>query len=487
MSLNAQDDESLNGYYGGGLNDDPGIEDEQIFETPVVAGEAPTLNEDVTLVTSIHNQAMDLGYLAQSIAQQGGMSKDLALECEQLRPGTLGVPIGSFSSIPTATRYKVSLEAISKGIWALVAAATAAVIAAIVKLYNWISGKKSGKASAKEAEQNLEKQADAVDETADTLDKAAKAAQQASDIIRDEKPEVAVEEDGPVKQYISLDELIEDAFLDRKHQRAKKLLGMQDPILHDLVHKGMYYDAFIRTAAAIPTILSALRDKHDGLMEIVKLDREAKTVTDEVLNSAKVQALLKPIEVYVGKDRMTIDELATHISQTKATVMAQEVSERISFDQLFMAMGQLYRNHPVNACFRSLQSSIRIINNLDDSLQKLQDKTGKLSTDGFVDQASAELGSLIRQAVLKTMEDLASIAAITHQCKGYASKLLYLSNEAVGFGEEVARRVSYLLSKQGIQPPAAWAKVTKDLKELHRELMKNSKIRFVDEQMKGSF
>lgn len=487
MSLNAEDDDSLNGYGGGGLNDEPVIEDEQIFEAPVVAGEPPTLHEDVTLITSIHNQAMDLGYLAQSIAQQGGMSQQLALECEQLSPGTLGVPIGSFSSIPTATRYKVSLEAIGKGIWALVAAATAAVIAAIIKLYSWISGKKSGNGTAKDAEKSMEQEAKDIDDTADGLEKAAKAAQQAADIIKEEKPEVAVEDEAPAKTYLSLDELIEDAFLEQKHQRAKRFLETRDPILYDLIHQGPYYTAILNASKVVPLIVSALKEKLAGLREVVRLDQNAKTVTDQILNSNNVKALSKPIEVKFNGTTMSIDAFATHLSQTKATAASQETEERMSFDRLFDTMAKTYRTNPVGALFEQLQLALDTISEMDKELQALQKKTGKLSTDGFVDQASGELGSLIREAVLKTMEDIAAIAQVTHQAKGYAAKLRHMGNEAVGLGEEIARRVSFLLSKQGMQPPAAWAKVTKDLKELHRELMKNSKIRFVDEQMKGSF
>jgi len=108
-------DESLNAAFYGTYDeedDSPLLQDSDFFETPTVPGEFPTLREDRDFIAVIESRIEDVSYLVQSIQNAGGMSKQFALEALEVAEDFPKVPIGAYSTLPTATRYKVSLESL---------------------------------------------------------------------------------------------------------------------------------------------------------------------------------------------------------------------------------------------------------------------------------------------------------------------------------------------------------------------------------------
>lgn len=92
-----------------------------------------------------------LNRLSNRMEVARGVSQGMAMEAEQLMPGFLkpNRPIGYFSTTPSKSQYRVSLEEISKGMWSAIAVAIAAAFAAVIGLIFSLVGGDSSSSSAK--------------------------------------------------------------------------------------------------------------------------------------------------------------------------------------------------------------------------------------------------------------------------------------------------------------------------------------------------
>lgn len=83
-----------------------------------------------------------LNRLSNRMEAARGVSQGMAMEAEQLMPGFLkpNRPIGYFSTTPSKSQYRVSLEEISKGMWAAIAVAIASAFAAVIGLIFMLVG-----------------------------------------------------------------------------------------------------------------------------------------------------------------------------------------------------------------------------------------------------------------------------------------------------------------------------------------------------------
>lgn len=77
-----------------------------------------------------------LNGLARRIESVRGVSQSMALEAQQVMPGFLSPtrPLGFFSTTPSKSQYRVSLEEISRGMWAAIAIGIAAAFTAVITL-----------------------------------------------------------------------------------------------------------------------------------------------------------------------------------------------------------------------------------------------------------------------------------------------------------------------------------------------------------------
>lgn len=83
-----------------------------------------------------------LTYVTFDIKEQGGMSRALAkIVQEHLPEDVERRPLGYYTDFNSLTLLRESMEEISGGMWAAIAAATAALTAVIYKVYKWIAGK----------------------------------------------------------------------------------------------------------------------------------------------------------------------------------------------------------------------------------------------------------------------------------------------------------------------------------------------------------
>jgi len=105
----------------------------------VVSGEMPDVSDDIELLVQVDASLESLSDLMQDIRQAGGMSVDIALECQRIIP-EFGIPLNRFTKHPTKTQYKASMESIMDTIIAAAVKAFKYVRNAILRAFYWIIG-----------------------------------------------------------------------------------------------------------------------------------------------------------------------------------------------------------------------------------------------------------------------------------------------------------------------------------------------------------
>lgn len=116
-----------------------------INEEPELVTEDITFDNEVEAIEEVETALESLSDLYNNMVEQGGLSRQLVLECLEIMPEFDGKrSINNYSSTPTNLRYKVAMEELSKGMMAAIAAGIAVVVAIIAKLMKWLWPKKGG-------------------------------------------------------------------------------------------------------------------------------------------------------------------------------------------------------------------------------------------------------------------------------------------------------------------------------------------------------
>ena len=91
------------------------------------------IHAEKEIFTEVNTSLEALGLLYDDIVSAGGMSRRFAEQAQGLVPSMEGIPLGYFPQLPSMPRLRPSLEEMSKGMIAAIAAAAAALIAIIYK------------------------------------------------------------------------------------------------------------------------------------------------------------------------------------------------------------------------------------------------------------------------------------------------------------------------------------------------------------------
>jgi len=98
------------------------------------------ISENIANITAMENKISDALYLYDDIIKSKGMNQSFAIEAMKVIPDFGGVPIKYYTESTTLTRYKLAIEELSAGIWAMIAAAALAIAAMLGKFISWLFG-----------------------------------------------------------------------------------------------------------------------------------------------------------------------------------------------------------------------------------------------------------------------------------------------------------------------------------------------------------
>lgn len=138
----------------GGPNSGFEIQDKDYFTDPAITGQFPELRDDVELLISVESYVAKLYEFKDRIAESKGFNRGMSYELMELIPSNENFtnPL-RFTEEISRNGYEPSLEALSAKVWAMIAAATAFLLALIYKFIRWITGDKTEEAGIKSVEE----------------------------------------------------------------------------------------------------------------------------------------------------------------------------------------------------------------------------------------------------------------------------------------------------------------------------------------------
>jgi hypothetical protein len=454
-----------------------------MFDAPE-PGVVPDLKEDVGILLALEGRLQDLAYLEADIVKSQGMNRSFAMEAERLVPGFGGVPLGYYTEQTTATRYRLSLEQISKGAWALIAAAVAAVIAGIVKLVSWLSGgsKDGEKGSAEKMKTNAQKREEEFKKFEEELFEAVSQPGGVFKDIHDGKVTAKKSSDG--KQWldeelaglkgedekakatetaktvtITIDSLMTDLFTDEaRHSAALRLLKEPPAEIYDIVHPGKWSINTISAGKMLPMIESLLVQKTHLLYKIANTDVNNFETLSKGQSLAELEMLSKPIVVKVDGKDMTTEEMGDRLSGFRAQNRAEvEGKELLLKDMLAASVDDKNVGDVVKISGNVLSLGLKMLE-LDTILTKLEKKVADLSKDGTKDHNTEGVAPMIRQAIFKIGADINGIKRLFAEIETHNSAQRHLWKQTLGMAKEVERILMSLAKKGSAEMPAGWNK-----------------------------
>lgn len=419
-------------------------------------GQVPELRQDIELV-ALEGALQDLAYLKEDMLRTGGMQQSFAMEAQRLLPRfDGGVPLGYYTKEPSATRYKVALEEIHRGFWALLAAAVAAVIAALYKLISWWRGSEgsshgAAERRAAEAEKNQEILKGA-EERVNTLKEALASG------------DASVMRSGHADRAITMDSLVKELWDNpARYERALAFLKLPHPINRDIVERGPYSQAFSQLSAHLGGIANVLRLKLGELDKVSHLDKHSFLEQDTVINKHMLEIIATPVKVGFGGTSLTLAEAADKLRGIRQDVEEHaDADTPLSLDRLIHSVVAAYHQSEVVEYFKAQAEIGQIFEEMNQAANRLKKTVGNLASDGSVGHNSQAVGEILRDVVFKVAEEIQTYQAMFVEMNRYGMYLERLANQALGFTREVELQLLAQDRRGTIKMPEEWKRQASD-------------------------
>jgi hypothetical protein len=435
----------------------------QIVET-IGTGVAPELTEELDALVTLEARLEDLLILRESIISSGGMSQSFALEAQRLLPEfDQKAPLGFYTLEPTKTRLGVALEELSSGVWALIAAGIAAVIAAIIKFFKWL-----GKGDETKATERTQSASSDLQEAITLLKACDKLI---TDGAKSVENKYLFLKDKPQKEHFSLDSLIKALFSDVPHDtRIAAFLQTTDPFFHDLVNKGPYTKELGKLTGFFSNLQIILKQRLNMIEQVGKLDLSRDDVASDMSNIRMLDTLSEPTRVsYDGKE-MDLQEVKSRIQEVTHSVQAEKHESDLSFDKLFSTMSDSMSETDTVKSLEEVVYFMPLLERMKTELVLLQKQAGHYATDGQKGKHTTIIGTGLRHAIFVLGVDVASISALAAEVMSYQHRLLHLATNAASFAEVVAMRLANEVRDQNGAELEVWRDIAKELARKRKDL-----------------
>lgn len=461
-----------------GLNDgnelDNELTNEDLFHD-VTAGEMPELEAEVKLVVAYEHQIHDLRALADDLERVGGINQDFVMEAERLLPGVLvsdKVPLGFFSVSTSATRYRMSMEEVTKGIWALIAAGIAAALAVIYKLYKWFTGDSSDKAGGGGGGGSSDG------------GKAASSHEAAGDVVNEVKR--IMETDGRVKTSDgdSLSNVARDLQIRRDTKIYSFLHDQNEAISEILGDKGLHH-SLKKLCEQMPNICAAFGQKKDLLTKMITEDQRGLILAQRNLHS-KGTELITPMDKRIAIQPIPIRPLSESIMGSLAeitekfkadfdTKIAQPHKIGDNYDTVLRNLARAMTGNGIIEALKERDEWTAQIEAFQDDLEFYNTNYVTKPDEGGDQQLSVELANHIRSAITALLNDITNISRL-HQMIRKASKMMAnVCLEAVGVSQSLIDELKSRAKNGNYDVPEEVTALETRLKEMRKEVKDGKK------------
>lgn len=441
------------------------LQNDDIFQEPIVPGEVPDLKEDAKLISTDTAALESLRILVAEARRSGGMSRSIAMEAEEIAPGVMKVPLAYFTQEPSATRMKVSMEALLAKIWEFIKKALEKIRAALAKVLGWITGKPDAKdasaqrtalkESVKASQQQDEAALKATEGIENTAIKFAHAANAG----------VNIKEGDGFTQYTGLDRVIGEVIGSGEgNEKVRAYMQGKDPIFNDFVHQGPYFKIVVGINHALMTSIGTLQTKCD-LVEQTLSKMAAAPDTPEPISKSSLDMLTEPIKVRVNGTEDDLHGIVTKAHEARSTVSESVRNTNLDFQDVFTQLNDGFRT-------KILFEINRFVGNAGDMLINAQEtlrKTDK-SLENLAGEHGAETNVDWHRIIHALQSDLTQFTALLSVVKEYRAQVNHMVSRAMDFAYEVAAEVARRLSSE--QPNVELPAVIKQLQEEARAASK---------------
>lgn len=465
-----------------GLNEgnelDNELTNEELFEDPA-AGQWPELEGEVRMIVATEDQIFDLEQLALSIEQVGGMSQRFAMESERIVPGLLindRVPLGYYSKDTSATRLKISLEEITKGMWALIAAGIAAALALLYKLYKWFTGDKSedgaggGGGSGEAMAENHERAADVSAEVKRVMETVGREKTEDGDSLENVARDLQVRRDTKIYE-----------FLHNQNEAVSEILG----------DKGLHH-TLASLVKQMPMIVAAFASKYNLLTKMIIEDirgvRLSATQTDthpkatELTTPMDRQKVMHPIPMKPLSTEIkgSLDQITEAIKNDFNTKVAQPHKIGDNYDTVLRNLARAMTDDGLMTALKERATWEREIEKFQEDLEHynktfIQEPEEGTDKGAGGESLSIELAKHIRASITSLLKDSTNITRL-HQIIAQASKMMVkVCDECVPVTESLIKELEDRAKSNGVKVPEEVNKLKARLKEMKKEKVEAKK------------
>jgi len=432
------------------------------------------LNQDNESFIAMEAALADLIGLSIDIRGTGGMSRGFAMEAQRIMPEVLSSPIGYFSVSPSATQYRVSLEEIDKGVWALIIAGVTVVIGAIYKIWKWLSGDKDGDGNGATAAAKFEGKVEEVKATSEGTMEMASGMVDVGREVRS-NPIQFQGKDGTVR-WNSMDQLIDTVFVNEdRYGEEKKFFLTPRPIHRDIVEHGPYSKMIEHLAKGhvFSKVAEVIKQKIKLLEDIEHRDRNAQGQQVPGLNN-ELDQIAKPITVRYEGAEMTLQQLGSKLRGAREGAEATKNTHRLHYDEMYTKVGNVYKNNDLVELLKQVINYLPVLDEMRHGLEATQRYVGDVTQDGQPGGNSPQVAQRIRALITSMHDQLAGFAALANEIEHYVHHFKSLSQTAAGFGKEIVRKVSILMKAAEVEEiPVEWKKIVAGI-EAANEAMEKS-------------
>lgn len=451
------------------------LDNENLF-TDTEAGEWPELEGEVRMIVAVEDQLFDLEQLAMSIERAGGMNQRFALESERIVPGLLvtdRVPVGFYSKDTSATRLRVSLEEITKGMWALIAAGIAAALALLYKLYKWFSGDKSadgegggsGGSSSEAKVEEHERGGDVAAEVKRVMETAGREKTEDGDSLENVAKDLQVRRD--TKIY---------AFLHEQNEAVSEILG----------DKGLHH-TLANLTKQMPKIVAAFAQKYNLLTTMiiedirgVRLPNTQKDVHPKStelttpVDKRRVMTQL-PVAPLSNEIKGSLDEITKGIKDDFDTKIAQPHKIGDNYDTVLRNLARAMADNGLITALKERATWEVEIERFQKDLEHYNDtfiKEPAEGEDNGGEALSIELAQHIRDAITSLLRDSTNITRL-HQIIAKASAMMVkLCDDCMPVTESLIKELEERAKSNGHKVPEEVVKLKERLKQMKKEAKK---------------
>lgn len=379
---------------GNELDDEQKLTVTGVFDDPQY-GDVPDLEADLKIVTSLETQLMDLRDLADSIEAAGGMSQEFALEGERIWPGLHnGTNINFYSKAPSATRLKVSLEELSKGMIAVIVAAVAAAIGVLIKLTGWFGNKtaaeKAGEGGGGAAAKH-DAAKESISKTADELDNIRREKVVEGKTVEDIAKQLAKSKDSKVYEFLAND---------------------TNAGIYDILSKGKFYRDLHEMVRNLDRAAAQVGTKWNLLAKMIHRDATSDSMLVEKLNDNDSRLVDTPTGIVVNGHSRPVTDLVNDLRSKWNDLVNQTPKVNEDLFKVINGIRDAINDKELDERIQETELRMEEMSEAQSLMEKMQKDLSNPENDGHAGMPSTEYGPEVRRMISSVLSEQVAVVRL---------------------------------------------------------------------------